>query len=176
MWSDPDLSAFLAVMAHFIVHELDEPDSPLSRTGIFHALFALFFLPLTIFICPDLILSNLTTLVSYHFACSLCSQKTRVLNPLRSQHNVFTTTGDLFQSEPKHELYSMRVSVRNMVFFELFLCYFSRLSMLLFPSPLLPLSFTHQEKTIRVLLIPRRSRAQHTTITDDPIERAIYEA
>ena len=29
-----------------------------SRTGIFHVLFALFFLTLTIFICPDLILST----------------------------------------------------------------------------------------------------------------------
>ena len=41
-----------------------------------------------------------------------------------------------------------------MVFFELFLCYFSRLSMLLYLSALFPLGFTLQEKTTRVLLIP----------------------
>ena len=45
-------------------------------------------------------------------------------------------------------------TVRNMVFFELFLYYFSRLSMSLYLSTLFPLSFTLQEKTIRVLLIP----------------------
>ena len=48
-------------------------------------------------------LVKLTTLVSYHFACSLCSQikKTRVLIPKRSQHDVYTTTGDPFQSKTK---------------------------------------------------------------------------
>ena len=44
--------------------------------------------------------------------------------------------------------------VRNMVFFELFLYCFSPLSMLFYPFPLFSLSFTPQEKTIRVLLIP----------------------
>ena len=58
--------------------------------------------------------------------------------------------------------------VRNMVFFELFPCYFSRLSMLFYP----PRSFLSvslfQEKTKHVLLIPWRSRAQRTTTMDDP--------
>ena len=36
--------------------------------------------------------------------------------------------------------------VRNMVFFELFLCYFSRFSMLFYPPPLFSLSFTLPRK------------------------------
>ena len=44
--------------------------------------------------------------------------------------------------------------VRNMVFFKLFLYYFARLSMSLYLSTLFPLSFTLQEQTIRMLLIP----------------------
>ena len=60
--------------------------------------------------------------------------------------------------------------VRNLVFFELFLCYFSQLSVLFYPPTFFSLSFTLQEKTKRVLLIPRRSRAQRTTTTDDPFQ------
>ena len=37
------------------------------------------------------------------------NKKTRVLNPQRSWHNVYTTMGDLFQSKPKHKLYSIGV-------------------------------------------------------------------
>ena len=57
--------------------------------------------------------------------------------------------------------------VRNMVFFELFLCCFSRFLCYFTLSTFFSLSFTPQEKTIRMLLIPRRSRAQRTTTTDD---------
>ena len=58
--------------------------------------------------------------------------------------------------------------VRNMVFFELFLCCFSQFLCCVTLSTLSSLSFTSQEKTKHVLLIPRRSRAQRTTTTDDP--------
>ena len=44
--------------------------------------------------------------------------------------------------------------VRNMVFFELFLCCSFTISMLFHPPTFFSLSFTLQEKTIRVLLIP----------------------
>ena len=37
------------------------------------------------------------------------NEKTRVLNPWRSWHNVYTTTGDPFQANTKHKLYSMRI-------------------------------------------------------------------
>ena len=55
---------------------------------------------------------NLTTLVPIHFACSLHSQITRKC--VYRTHDVanttfYTTTGDPFQSNAKHELYSMRV-------------------------------------------------------------------
>ena len=86
--------------------------TPVSRTGIFHVLFALNF-----FSTYDLYpfrsyLINTTTLVSYHFACSLCStdkQKHVYSDPRRSQHNIYTTTDDPFQSKPKHKLYSIGV-------------------------------------------------------------------
>ena len=49
------------------------------------------------------------------------------------------------------------------VVFHNFLCCFTF-------STLLSICFTLQEKIIRVLLIPRRSRAQCTTTTDDPFQ------
>ena len=57
-------------------------------------------------------LINLTTLVSYHFACSLSSQimrKHEYWNPRHSRHDVCTTTGDPFPNKTKHKLYSIRV-------------------------------------------------------------------
>ena len=83
----------------------------MSRTGIFHVLFALFFNTYDLYPSRSYLI-NTTTLVSYHFACSLHSRinkKMCVLNPLRSRHNIYTTTGNLFQNKAKHELYSMRV-------------------------------------------------------------------
>ena len=60
--------------------------------------------------------------------------------------------------------------VRNMVFFELFLSYFYDFSLVL-PPPHSFLSVSlFQEKTRRVLLISRHSRAQCTTTTDDPFQ------
>ena len=40
----------------------------------------------------------------------------------------------------------VRLLVRNMVFFELFLCYFSRLSMLFYPPPHIPFSQFHSSR------------------------------
>ena len=53
-------------------------------------------------------------------------------------------------------------------FSNFFLVIFTTFYVVLPPPPSFLSSFTLQEKTIRVLLISRRSRAQRTTTTDDP--------
>ena len=62
------------------------------------------------------------------------------------------------------------MTVRSMVFFKTFLFVFHHFLRCFTFSTLFSICFTHPEKTIRVLLIPRRSRAQRTTTTDDPFQ------
>ena len=69
-------------------HSLTRNSGQLSWTGIFHVLFALFFLTLTILICSDLILS-------------ISSHSFQTISPT---HSVCRK-----QENTKHELYSMRV-------------------------------------------------------------------
>ena len=60
--------------------------------------------------------------------------------------------------------------VRNMVFLNLFFFIFDDFLCCVTLSTLFSLRSTLQEKTIRVLLISRCSRAQRTTTTDDPFQ------
>ena len=72
----------------------------MSRTGIFHILFTLFFSTLTILIFLVLILSSHLHLFKPFRLLTMFTdnQKARVLNPRHSRHNANTTTGDPFQT------------------------------------------------------------------------------
>ena len=86
----------------------------LSRTGIFHVLFALFSLTLT---------NTILQIPSYHSHHTRSNpfrlltqftenKKTHVLNSRRSRHNIYTTTGSPFQDKTKHKLYSIKPPAR----------------------------------------------------------------
>ena len=98
------------------------------------------------------------------------------IRPGAQRDGYFTNRNVLVQVTVAMDIIQKHFLSGTWYFSNFFFIIFHHFSMMFYPFPLFSLSFTPQEKTIRVLLIPRRSRAQRTTTTDDPFPALSKEA